>query len=394
MYHTQKLILFSTTLLSVFFLQQASAGVTVYKDGEKYVKIGGRIQLQYHSVDPDDGNDATREKITDDVFFRRFRPYIEGSTHKDWKGKFQWDMGEAGDTNEMSVKDAYFQYKGIKHHKITFGNANFGFSRELLTSSKKQQLVERTFVGDHNYGTPDRNAGIHFTGSALSKMLNYRASFAAADIDPDDKKLDFDTPINANSDFNQGWITGARISVTPVGKVKFSQGDFSGKPGLDIAVGGFSWVNDNDNNTYTDAVTGLHAGGSKPDVDSVVGTEVSVAFRGWGLSVDAQHNIFNAKTVDDTYTGGIYKDGDARLAATAVELGYMVWPKTVELVAGQQSLKADSYAETWTRTSGGVNWFLHKHAIKVQTTYRQGKNLNGVKDKDEKEVFVQGQYVF
>ncbi len=394
MYRKEKIITLLVGLFATIFLQQAYAGITVYKDGDKYVKIGGRIQLQYHSVDADDGDSTTKNTISDEVFFRRLRPYIEGSLYKDWKGKFQWDMGKAEGTNEIAVKDAYFQYKGIKNHKLTFGNANFAFSREFLTTSKKQQLVERTFVGDHNYGTPDKNTGIHFSGHAISNMLNYAASFAAANIDPDDKKLDFDTPVNANDDFNQGWMTGARFSVQPLGKVKFSQGDFSGKPRVDIAVAGFSWVNDNDNNTYTDPVTGIHLGGSKVDVDSVVGTEVSLAFRGWGLSADAQHNIFTAKTVDNTYTGGIYENGDSRLSNTAMELGYMVWPKTIELVAGQQSMKADTYQKTWTRTSGGINWFLHGHDIKIQATYRQGKNLDGVKNNNANEMFVQGQYVF
>lgn len=139
------------------------AGGITYKDGDSYLKVGGRLQLQYHQVDPDGGSK------TDDIFFRRLRPYIEGSTHKDWKAKIQWDMGKAEDTNEIAVKDAYFQYKGWKNTKLTIGNANFPFSREFLTSSKYQQLVERTFVGDHNYGTPDRNTGLHLTGNSESK---------------------------------------------------------------------------------------------------------------------------------------------------------------------------------------------------------------------------------
>ena len=71
------------------------AGVTVYKDDSgKYVKIGGRIQLQYHQVDPDNGSSS------DELFFRRLRPYIEGSLHKYWLGKFQLDMGKAEDDND------------------------------------------------------------------------------------------------------------------------------------------------------------------------------------------------------------------------------------------------------------------------------------------------------
>ena len=52
------------------------------------------------------------------MFFRRLRPYIEGSVHKDWVGKFQFDLGKAEGDNEIEVKDAYLQYRGIDGLKI------------------------------------------------------------------------------------------------------------------------------------------------------------------------------------------------------------------------------------------------------------------------------------
>lgn len=124
-------LIIAAGVLTIAAPQTRAAGITVYKDGDKYVKLGGRIQLQYHLVDPDSGDSS------DSLFFRRFRPYIEGSLHKDWKGKFQWDMGKASGDNEIAIKDAYLQYKGVENIKVTVGNANFPFSRELLTSSKK-----------------------------------------------------------------------------------------------------------------------------------------------------------------------------------------------------------------------------------------------------------------
>lgn len=365
----------------------AASGITVYEDGEKYVKIGGRIQLQYHQVDPDDG------ETTDEVFFRRLRPYIEGSVHEDWKGKFQWDMGEAEDDNEVAIKDAYFQYKGFKGMKLTMGNANFPFSRELLTSSKYQQLVERTFVGDHNYGTPDRNAGFHLTGHTADKKITWGASITAAEIDPDANKLDFDSPVNEKSDFNQGWIYGGRIDFHPFGHLKYSQGDFKRDTKATIGVAAFGWTNDDDNNSYTEA-GGMSTSSSKADVDEVTGFEVSGALRFGGLSIDAEYNKLEADTVDPTFTGGIYKNGSTDLDNWSVEGGYMIIPNRFEIVAGYQEQDADNYADAWTRTSVGANWFLHKHDVKVQLTYRMGSNVNGVKDNDENEVFLQGQYVF
>ena len=102
------------------------AGGVKYKneDGD-YVKLGGRIQLQYHQMDVDGGGS------TDDLLFRRLRPYIEGSVNENWKGKWQFDLGKG----KVEVKDAYAAYTGIEGVQIAFGNANFPFSREFLTSS-------------------------------------------------------------------------------------------------------------------------------------------------------------------------------------------------------------------------------------------------------------------
>ncbi len=362
-----------------------AAGVTVYKDGEKFVKVGGRIQVQYHQVDPDNGS------TTDELFLRRFRPYIKGSIHKDWEGKFQFDFGKASGDNEVAVKDAYMEYKGFDGARILIGNVKTAFSREFLTSSKKQQLVERTFVGDHNYGAPDRSLGLHFKGSA-GDNLTWGATLAQANIDPDASKIDFDTPVNKNADFNEGWIYAARADFHPFGKLGMSQGDFKGDTKATIGVAAFRWSGDGDVETYT--ANGVSTSATKADVDEVTGFEISAAFRASGFSVDAQYNKISADTVDNNFTGGVYKKGSTDLDQWAVEGGYMVMPGRFELVAGYQSQDADNYDTEWTRTSIGANWYLHKHDIKVQTTYRMNSDRKGVKGNDEDELFVQAQYVF
>ncbi|GMR20112.1 MAG: hypothetical protein BMS9Abin36_0707 [Gammaproteobacteria bacterium] len=370
------------TGLSVLLSGPVMAGITVFKDGESYVKVGGRIQIQYHRQDPDTG--SAGDKVTDEVFFRRFRPYIEGSKHKDWKGKLQWDMGKS----KLAVKDAYIQYTGLPGHVLTIGNAGFPFSREYMTSSKKSQLVERSFVGDHNYGTPNKNLGVQIKGRVLGKRLFYAAGLASASIDPDQSKLDFDTPVNKKSDFNEGWMVGGHVEFHPMGTVKFQQGDFSHAPRFMVGVGVYSWSNDDDNNTQTDAITGLDKGNNKPDVDLAIGTELSAGFRGWGASADVQYNRFTAELVDGAYTGGMYENGEARFSNLAVEGGYMIMPRVLEIVAGVQAQDADAYNEVWTRNSLGMNYFFYKHDIKIQSAYRKGRNLDGVKNKNKDELFV------
>jgi hypothetical protein len=365
---------------SLFASQGSAAGVT-FKDGDKYVKFGGRIQLQYHMTDVDGGSS------TDKLQFRRMRPYIEGSVHKDWKGKFQWDMGK----NDLDLMEAYFEYKGFEGLKVRVGNANFPFSREVLTSSKYQQLVERTFVGDHNYGTLERQAGIHLIGEASEGKITWGASVAKAAHDPDEKKLDFETAISLNkdSDWSDGNLIGARIDFHPLGTLKMSQGDFSKELKATIGVGVFSWSNDNDN-LNPRSIT--HT--KKFDLDDATGFEVSAAIRGGGFSFDAQCNVFEADLVDAGVTSGLYLNSQTTLTNYAVEGGYMVVDEIIELVAGYESQDADAYVDSWDRISVGINYFIKKHDIKFQVSYRMNENKDGKIGNDVDELFVQAQYVF
>ncbi len=385
------LIFGGAAVLLMAMSQPSVAGITVYEDAESgaFAKIGGRIQLQYHYSDPENG------ESTDSIFFRRLRPYIEGGFAKNWEGKIQFDIGEAEGEDELSVKDAYFGYSGFQGVNLLVGNVDFPFSRELLTSSKKQQLVERTLVGDHNYGTPDPQVGIHLSGELADKdMITWGASIAQAGLDPDADKLDFDTLVNRDADFNEGWMIGGRVDYHPMGKMDFAQGDFTSTPKATIGLGIFTWSNDDDNNTYTDAA-GLSTDTDNADIDSVTGFEISGGFRGARISIDLQYNLFTVESVDPAFSGGILVNGETDLENFAVEGGYMVCPqKHFELVAGYELQDADGYADKWSRLSVGANYFFHKHNAKVQLTYRIGENLNGIEGNDENELFLQAQYVF
>jgi hypothetical protein len=363
-------------LISVTASYAVAGGVKYEAADGKYLKAGGRIQLQYHSIDPDEGDK------TDELRFRRFRPYIEGSVMEDWKGKFQWDMGKG----KIDLKDAYMQYSGMDGIKVTIGNAYVPFSREVLTSSKKQQLVERTFVGDHNYGVPDRQAGIHVQGYNDARTFTWAASAVKAAIDPSNSKLDFDTVVSLNSDddWSEGEMIGARASLHPFGYEKPSQGDFAGDMRSYMAIGAFTWNNDDDN---LDPARG-------DDVDKVTGLELSAGIRNAGVSIDAQYNGAVSELVDSGITDGIYEDSETTLTSYAVEGGYMVLPGKVEVVAGYQDLDADNYEKSWNRISGGLNYFVNEHKMKYQLTYRANANVDGVDGADADEVFVQAQYVF
>ncbi len=344
-------------------------------DGDKFIKLGARIQLQYKRDDSAAGT-------TDDIFFRRLRARIEGSAHPNWVGKMEWEMGKAKGNNEVSVKESWMQYSGSKQFKLRIGNSSFPFSREFLTPFAKQQMVERTFVGDLNYGTPDKNTGLHLYGSSADKHISWRASTVIALVQPNDKKLRFGTPVNKPSNYNEGFMIGGRVDYHPYGYLPFSQGDFSGKFKATIGIGAYSWRNDGDQ-LVNDATVGA-------DVDSVNAIEISGGYRGGNISVDWQFNRFDVETVQNI-SSGLYLNGKTTLRNAAIEGGYM-FDKRYELVAAFQQQDADGYATPWQRRSIGINWFINHIDTKVALSWRQGKHLDGIVNNDKDELFLQAQF--
>ncbi|KPV41210.1 hypothetical protein AN478_04795 [Thiohalorhabdus denitrificans] len=351
------------------------AGVTVYDKGDTHLEFGGRLQAQYHLENPDAGDS------TDELFFRRMRLYMEGGVTEDISGKWQVDFGKAG----VSVKDAYIAYSSLGPGQLTVGNHYVPFSRESNTSSKRQQLVERTFVGDHNYGTPDRQLGVSYAGG--TDLVGYQFGAYEAYIDADTDKLDFGSGANKDDDWYGGKMVAGGLDFFLVGgSFKKAQGDFVRDPRLALGINGFTWENDDDE-------PGIATLTQAQQYDSVSGFSADAAFRGGGLSVDAQYNRFATETNGDNVTSGIIEGGEGDFGTYAVEGGYMLIPSRAELVAGYQALDADAYDETWTRASAGLNFFINGHTDKLQATYRVGANREGVDGNDVNELFVQFQHV-
>ena len=367
----------------------AEGGIVVYEKDGKKVEIGARIQLQYLRLDPDGGSSE------DTIFFRRLRPYIAGSVTENWWGKIQFDFGKSIDGNEVAVKDAYMQYRGWKNLKLSIGNTKTPFSREFLTSSKRQQIVERGFVGDHNFGSPDRQLGFKLEGQNDSKKVTYALAAGGQHVDPDVRRIDFDTPANDAADWNEGLIVAGRVDFHPRGFMKFDQGDFhSDAFKYNFSLAAFSWSNDGDVNTYTDPVTGRSTSSSRADLDKSEGVEISAGLRGKGVSIDVEYDLVAGDTVDPMFTGGVWRNGSTDLDKFQIEGGYMLPGNHFELVGKWQFLDADNYEDTWEATEVGLNYFWNKHKAKVQFTYRMGENVFGQRGDDLDSTYLQFQYVF
>ena len=365
----------------------SAAGIRVVEKGDRWLDLALRIQIQYRALDRD--GSPSRDRL----FFRRLRPTIMGTLTPDWIGKFQADFGGALDGNELVVKDAWVRYLGFKDRGLllTLGNQTSPFSREFNSSSERQQLVERTFVGDPNWGANNRMLGAKLEGTYPA--VSYKVSFGSAAIIPLADRLLFDTPVNGREDHNEGWLTATRLAVHPRGEVILAQDNLDRANRWQLAAGAYSWSGDGDNNTFTGA-DGRSTRDDRADVESAWGVEIDLAWRGAGFAIDAEYQRIGARAVDGAFSGGVYSLGEARLEKYALEGGYALLGQPLEVVGGYESQYANSYQSTWTPASMGLNYFIDEQRIKAQITYRLGENRHGVPGVGERDLFLQFQYVF
>ncbi len=377
-------------LAAICLAAPAAAGITIYEQDDRKIEIGARIQVQYARIDPDGGDAVDR------IFFRRLRPYIAGTIYKNWMGKIAFDFGESLDAEEVAIKDAYMVYTGLAGNKMYIGNSKAPFSREFMTSSKRLELVSRSFAGDHNFGTPDRILGYRNDGGSARQFVTYSVAAGGQHHDPDMNRMDFDTPVNNRADWNEGALVAGRVDFNPRGLVKFSQADFRTRQ-WKYALGAstFLWANDDDNNTYT-LPGGIQdpAEPDRADLDNANGYEISGALRGHGLSIDVNLQQGHGETVVSDFTGGLYLDGQTDMDILAFQGGYMFRGARYEIAFGWSSLDADNYEDAWSRTILGFNYYLNKHNLKMQANYTFGRNAFGVADDDANTLQVQMQFVF
>lgn len=392
-------------LLAMGWAGIARGGMTVYEDGHKKIEIGGRIQLMYvqFSADCPSGtdclladSDVLPDDDYDDLFFRRLRPYISGTITENWMGKIEFEFGESTDADEVQIKDAFIVKSGFANpkSKLTVGNAKSVFSREFVNSSASLQLVERGFTGDHNFGVPDRAIGVVWESQLADGRVGYALNGGIQNHDPAIHRMDFDSPANDAADWNEGPVVAGRVDFFPLGFMKTSQGDFErGTSKIAVGLGAFAWSNDDDRNSYTDAM-GVTTSLTKVDLDSADGVELSVAYRGAGISADAEIQRVSGETVDETFTGGMYRDGSTDLDKFSVVAGYMLPGSKVEFAAGFDSQDADNYEEKWERTTVGVNWYVNGQNMKVQLSYRMVSNFLGLPDQDHDVIFATNHFIF
>ena len=129
------------------------------RDGKFSFKVGGRLQLDFNSINQDER--ITGERDVNGFEARRARLNVSGVLWYDWKYKFEVDFAD----NEVDVKDAYMAYTGFSDwHNFTvlWGQFKLANTLEGYTSSRFITFMERAaFIEAFNAEPRRLGVGIH-----------------------------------------------------------------------------------------------------------------------------------------------------------------------------------------------------------------------------------------
>jgi hypothetical protein len=367
----------------------ASAQIVVTDHGDQKLTIGGYIQPQYNRVVIAD------DRARDLTLFRRMVLTLQGTTTQNWLGTFQFDVAPATAGDPVIVKDANLQYLGLKPRglTITIGNQKPPFSRSLLTSSAKRNLVERPFTGDRSLGSPGRALGVKMEGVNHAHTWLWSGEIASSLHAPAANQIRIDGVAEADSGWNEGILVVGRMEFQPQGEIPREQADLrGGKWKCGVALAGYTWHNDGDRNDYTQ--DGVSTSPAYADAAEVNGVEASAALRGGGWSIDTEFERISSQALDRGFTGGLYAAGKATLTKASAEAGRMIIARRLEVVAAYDVVDARTYDRPWQRAAAGLSWYASAHNVRFQLMHRVSHDDRGVAGARIATTFAQAQFAF
>jgi len=367
-------------------------------DDKFSAKLRNRMQYKYQYTDRDIGTDGSPEEDESTFDFRRIRTKISGNAYgKNVKYKIEWDSS----TDDVDLRDAYVEFKHIPWANILAGQRTV-FTRQFLTSSSAQQMIDRSATGaEFRFQGDERKRGVAIHSK---KILDGKIDYLAGVYNP---------TIRSDDNTINTMLYMARASYYPFGPyVSYLESDleYTESFKMHIAGGiGFEQIGQNESDS----------GESEIDQTQLLG-EFGFKYRGLSL-VGEYHNrkrkvldthlVANASTI--TFLGG-GSVGPGVVGAKEtlndqgffVQGGYFVIPEKLE-IAGRYELVDYGRNHPEGGTLGlvdnrrfytaGLNYFLKGRDHKLQINYiHREEELSGpfFGDNDENVFLTQYQIYF
>jgi phosphate-selective porin len=348
-------------------------GKTVLEAEKVHITLSNRVQFRLTQEFPDDQTrlpgTASPGDSRGSFRIRRAKTTLEGWL---WRKELQFELqlGWAGtDSGALAgapsgtfsgLEDALLTWDASRKgtFQITVGQFKVPFGRQELTSSERQQFVDRSILSGEF--TRSRDVGVQVSGTVVGGKLAYAAGI-----------FNGNGRNQLNND-NDKYQLDARVTLQPNGDVGYSEGDFESTDKPLFAVTGEVEVNDTSGATNTtDFKT------------TILGADAVFKYK--GLSVFAE---YFSRERDPETGSSFHSDG------YHVQAGYFVQREKVEVAFRYARWDpSDAIAgNDRSEVGGALSFFAKKHNLKVQLDVRRLEDE--ARDASDVEVRIQTQFVF
>jgi phosphate-selective porin OprO/OprP len=339
--------------------------------------FGADIQhrLQFRYAWPFDRDPRSLDELdaeTSSFMVRRARFKLQGYTFRPWLAwYFQYDW------SQPVLRDFSIELKRVPWLRVLVGRRKVYFNDERVTSSGKQQFVNRSIVND--IFTVDRQQGIQIFGrlfaESLADVTYYAGVFAGRGVGE-----------RLNDDLRMMY-TGRLQWNALGGELDFSQSDleFHHDPAVGLAVAGATNISDctafeTDARSCRALATPRSNGAEFGDPAESGAVEAGqfrsdqavIEGRAKWRGISAKHE-YHIKRVRDRTLASDVPGHETVLRGSLTQLGWLPHgliapiPESLEIAARFAHVNpAKGVANDWqTESSGVLNWFFSGHASKL-----------------------------
>jgi hypothetical protein len=345
-------------------------------DGSMSLQVRARAQLRgvfTHNEDAD-------EPLSEEFLIRRARLQLKGHALTT-KFTYYIQLGLSNRDMEsdlrIPLRDARINWAFSRDAELMAGQMKVPFNRQRTTSSSALQIMDRSLSnGELNL---DRDVGVLLRSGDLfgwGERLGYEVGVFGGD------------GRNRTTD-RGGLLYVARVELAPLGPLLGDEeADLQHSP-LRVNVGLAAAYN-----AGTRRALSTHGGTFVHGVTDYTHAGADLAVRWRGASLNAE--LLMRRAADEVLTDEV--DGMPVSELTRSGWGYMVQggyllTDTFELTGRYSAAKplgVSAIEDAW-EAGGGISWYIHEHALKLQSDYMR---LGGADSKGAHQARLQLQFFF
>lgn len=328
-------------------------------DKASRLNLRARMQLRFTQLSDEDGGapDVTEFQA------RRVRLLFQGHVlggELTYYLQLGFSNGDTESDLRLAPRDAYMTWTRFRDLQIRGGQMKVPFDRQRIVSSSAQQFVDRSIVvGELSL---DRDVGVQVLSDDLLGQGG-KLAYNAGVFSGDGRNRLASVP---------GVMVVGKIAVRPFGAFDdYVDGDLERSPTPKLAIAVAAAYNNNTNRQRSTFNTPYQF--ARFDYTHLT-ADALFKLRGLSILAEVLYRKASRPFVEQTSPTGEIEREDARNAwGYFAQAGYLVAPK-VEITARFGELRprgatAADLVEKQREAGAGLNWYLAKHDLKLQTDY-------------------------